>query len=63
VYINTHASKVLAGRKKMTTNQKISLAIISKIQGGMTVEQAVDAVLGAGSFKKIAEDVWTALRA
>jgi hypothetical protein len=47
----------------MTTNQKISLAIISKIQGGMTVEQAVDAVLGAGSFKKIAEDVWTALRA
>jgi hypothetical protein len=47
----------------MTTSQKISLAIITKIQGGMTVEQAVDAVLGAGSYQKIAAEVWAALRA
>jgi hypothetical protein len=47
----------------MTTSQKISLAIITKINSGMTIEQAVDEVLGEGSYQKMAEDVWTAFRA
>jgi hypothetical protein len=63
VYINAHARAVLAGRKEMTTSQKISLAIITKINSGMTIEQAVDEVLGEGSYQKMAEDVWTAFRA
>jgi hypothetical protein len=46
----------------MNTNQKISLAILSKIANGMTARQAVDAVLGAGTFEKIAGDVYDTLR-
>ena len=47
----------------MTTNQKISLAILSKMQSGMSVREAIDAVLGAGTFEKVASDVYDVLRA
>jgi hypothetical protein len=47
----------------MTTQQKISLAILTKVQAGMSIEQAIDAALGAGTFSKLASDVYDELRA
>lgn len=46
----------------MSTNQKISLAIVQKMATGMTVRQALDAVLGAGTFERIAGEVYDTLR-
>jgi hypothetical protein len=45
------------------TNTKISLRILAAINSGMTIEQAINHVLGAGSFERIAADVYNALRA
>jgi hypothetical protein len=47
----------------MTTHQVISVRILAAMASGMTVQQAVDAVLGVGSFEKIAGDLYEALRA
>lgn len=44
-------------------NAKISAAILTKIAQGMTTREAVDAVLGEGTFKKLAGDLYDALRA
>ena len=47
----------------MTKQQTISARIATLIATGHSVEAAVDAVLGAGTYAKIAADVWSALRA
>lgn len=47
----------------MAKNAEISRQILAKIAAGMTIETAVDAVLGAGSYAKIASDLYDALRA
>jgi len=47
----------------MTTNQKISLAILSKMATGMDIREAVDAVLGKGTYLRLAHEVWTQARA
>lgn len=44
-------------------NQNISARIAAKVAEGMTVDQAVDFVLGAGTFQKIAGEVYEALKA
>ena len=44
-------------------NQKISLAILAKVAAGMSIEAAVDAVLGAGSFTALAGSLYDALKA
>ena len=41
-------------------NAAISLRILEIIALGNTVQQAIDAVLGAGTYEKIASDVWEA---
>lgn len=41
----------------------ISRMIVSKVNAGMQIDQAVDAVLGAGTYKRIAGEVYHALRA
>lgn len=46
----------------MTTNQKISLRILTQIKNGMTVREAIDSVLGAGTFENLAGDVYDRLR-
>lgn len=46
----------------MTTNQKISLAILSKVQSGTSVRDAFNAVLGQGAYEKLAGEVYDALR-
>ena len=47
----------------MTTNQKISLAILSKMASGMDIRDAVDTVLGKGTYEKLAHEVWMQARA
>lgn len=49
-----------------TTEQKnaaLSLRILLKMSEGMTPDQALDAVLGAGTFQRIAGEVYDQLRA
>lgn len=46
----------------MTANEKISLMIIEAVKAGADVADAVDAVLGAGTYEAIASDVYEALR-
>jgi len=43
-------------------NSKISARIVALVSGGMTLKSAVDMVLGAGTYDKIAADVYNALR-
>lgn len=44
-------------------NAQISLRILALMQTGMTISQAIDEVLGAGTYKQIASDVYDALNA
>ena len=44
-------------------NQKISQMIIAKVAQGATVKQAIDAVLGHGTFSKLASDLYDHLTA
>ena len=41
----------------------ISAKIIAEVQKGATIRQAIDAVLGAGTFSRMAGDLYDALRA
>ena len=43
-------------------NAEISRRILARIANGATVAQAVDAVLGAGTFDGLAGDIYEALR-
>lgn len=47
----------------MTKTQHISALILSKINEGKSVKEAIDAVLGAGRFETLAGEVYEALRA
>lgn len=44
-------------------NQIITARIAAKLAEGMTIEQAIDFVLGAGTFKKLAGEIYDTLRA
>lgn len=44
-------------------NAKISASIVKNIQAGMGIQAAVDAVLGAGAYMKLAGEIYDALRA
>lgn len=44
-------------------NQIISAKILLEMQKGKTVDQAIDAVLGAGAYAKMAGELYDALRA
>lgn len=43
-------------------NAKISEAIITGVRQGMTLPQAINAVLGEGSYESLASDIYDALR-
>jgi hypothetical protein len=47
----------------MTKNESISARILALVSGGMTVEDAIDTVLGAGTSAKLVGDLYDALRA
>lgn len=44
-------------------NQIISAKIAAHLAAGMTIQQAFDAVLGAGAYARVAREVYDALRA
>lgn len=44
-------------------NALISDLIIREVESGKTVPQAVDAVCGAGTFERLASDLYDAFRA
>lgn len=47
----------------MTASAKISARILAAMANGATLPQAIDAVLGAGTFATVADDVYDTLRA
>jgi hypothetical protein len=49
--------------RAMNTTQKISFEILRRVQAGMELREAFDAVLGAGAYDKLAGDVHDALSA
>jgi hypothetical protein len=49
--------------KTAETNAKISARIIALRAAGLSTRDAVDAVLGAGTYSKIAGEVYDTLRA
>lgn len=44
-------------------NAAISYRILTAIENGMSIEAAFDFVLGAGSYAKLASDLYDSLRA
>lgn len=48
---------------KTTADMKISARILVLVQTGMPLPAAVDAVLGVGTYAKLAGDVYDALKA
>jgi hypothetical protein len=44
-------------------NAKISEAILFLVQGGMKINEAIDAVLGSGTYYKMACDLYDELNA
>ena len=48
---------------KMTKKQAISAQILLLQSKGATHQQAFDAVLGQGTFKRVADELYTELRA
>lgn len=49
--------------RKMNKTALISAKILNEIANGKTTKDAIDSVLGSGSFDKLAGEVWAALRA
>ncbi len=45
-----------------TKNAEISLAILDYIHAGQHIADAVDAVLGAGTFESVIDEVYDTLR-
>lgn len=46
----------------MSAEAKISEAILLNVANGMSLAEAIDAVLGAGTYAKLAGDVYDELR-
>ena len=49
--------------QNVTKNQAISLQILAKVASGMTIGNAMDSVLGAGTYDKLVSDLYSELRA
>ena len=47
----------------MTNNAHITAAIVANLEAGMTIEAAIEAVFGPGSYNNIAGMIYDALRA
>lgn len=46
----------------MTKQQAISALILARVANGETIQQAFDAVIGAGAYERPAGEVWEALQ-
>ena len=58
-----HGQQAPPPRKPMTKTQAISALIISRIAQGQSVQQAFDAVIGAGAYERLAGEIWDAFQA
>ncbi len=47
----------------MTKNQQISAAILNHVASGKSVQEAYDAVFGAGSYVKMAGEIYDQINA
>jgi hypothetical protein len=45
-----------------TKNKAVRLLILQKMAAGMSAPEALDAVCGAGTYKRLAGDLWAELR-
>jgi hypothetical protein len=48
--------------RDMTKQQAISLLILAEVAKGKTTQEAFDAVIGEGAYKRLAYEVWEALQ-
>lgn len=48
---------------KMSKQQIISAKILSEINSGKSLKDAIDSVLGQGQYEKLAGNVWETLNA
>jgi hypothetical protein len=46
----------------MTKQQAVSTLILAEVAKGKTIEQAFNAVIGEGAYKRLAGEVWEALQ-
>jgi hypothetical protein len=46
----------------MTKQQAISALILAEVAKGSTIQEAFDAVIGEGAYKRLAGEVWEALQ-
>lgn len=46
----------------MTKQQAISAMILARVASGETIQEAFDAVIGAGAYERLAGEVWEALQ-
>lgn len=46
----------------MTASAKISARILAAVNNGATLPEAIDAVLGVGSYEKLAGEIYDALQ-
>lgn len=56
------AEKVGRGEVELSKDGHISLQIMVLIESGISPDKALDIVVGEGTFKGIASEVWEALR-
>lgn len=47
----------------MTTNSVISARILAAISEGVEIDEAIDAVLGEGTYRQLVSDLYDELRA
>jgi hypothetical protein len=46
----------------MTKTQAISALILARVANGETIKEAFEAVIGPGSYERLAGEVWEALQ-
>jgi len=62
--MNTELLNTIATALNTTDkNLVINTAIAMLVKSGASIDKAIDAVCGAGTYDKLAHDVWTAARA
>ena len=59
--MGTGAESSTTHEPAMTKQQAISALILAEVAQGKTIQEAFDAVIGEGAYKRLAGEVWEAL--
>jgi len=54
--------KMITALSKLSKQERIAFKILLMIRSGYTVEQAIDRILGNGTYQKIAGALWGRLQ-